>query len=121
VSDKNRDDMYLFGALFTDLIVGFLAGACIWRTIWRVVVWFTLPIVVAILAVLPAALDFDSGEEQGWAEFVAFILMLGGFVATGAGLALGALLRALIKRNLPKEQSGTNRQDAVDASTDAKD
>lgn len=112
--------MYFFGALFTDLIVGFLAGACVRRTIWRVVVWFTLPIVVAVLAVLPAALDFDSGEEQGWAEFSAFFLILGGFIATGVGILLGSLLRVCLKKNPPKAQSGMSNEDPVDAPPDRK-
>jgi len=76
-------------------------------------------LIVAILVVHPSA-GVSEEEEEG-ERIVVFILTLGGVIATGAGLALGALFMALIKRNLPKEQSGTNRRDAVDASADAKD
>lgn len=108
------------GPLLTDLIVGFLAGACIRRMIWWVPVCYILPFVVAILAVHPRALVSDSAEEKGWAMIGLFLFASFGFIATGAGLALGALFRMLIKK-IPKAQSGTYRPDAIDGPADRKD
>lgn len=96
------------GAFLANLILGFLAGACIRRTLWQVLVWFILPLVVAVLAV------------QDGAEFIVLILTFTGFIATGAGLALGSLFRALIIRISPKTQSGTNSQHTTDHSADPK-
>ena len=119
MSVTNCDEMDNAGPLLTDLIVGFLAGACIPRKIWRVLVWFALPLIIAILVVHPNA-GVSEEEEEGQ-RIVVFVLTLGGFIATGAGLVIGALLRAFIKRNLPKAHSGTNSQDAMEAPPNRKD
>lgn len=113
------DDM---GALLTNLIVGFLAGACIRRTRWQVLVWFILPLLLAILEVSVEATPFRLLIERDARAVIPFcILAYFGFIATGAGLALGALFRALIKRISPKGQNGTNSQGAPDGQTDRKD
>lgn len=103
---------WFFGPVLTDLIVGFLAGACFGRIIWRVLVWFILPLVVAGLAVNRHALFDESGEAQGWAMLAALTLTGYGFIAAGLGVLAGSLLRLALKAMLPKPQGTTNNKDA---------
>lgn len=113
------DDM---GALLTNLIVGFLAGACIRRTLWQVLVWFILPLVVAILAVSVEASPHRLFiEREGMAVIAVYILAIFGLMGAGVGLSLGSLFRALIKRISPKARNGANSQGATDAPADRKD
>ena len=73
------------------------------RSLWQVLVWFILPLAVAILAGIveesPHRLFI---ERDGMAVIAVFILAIFGFMGAGIGLSLGSLFRALIKRISPK-------------------